>query len=310
MDLFLQGLTSEQRNERTRHIDQKSAVDILKLINQEDRLVPGVVEACIPQIAEAVEAIVAAFKAGGRLIYFGAGTSGRLGILDASECPPTYGTDPGLVIGVIAGGPEAIQNAVEGIEDDEELGAQDVDKLQVSSLDVVVGIAASGRTPYVIGAMSRARELGAKVIGISNNHNSPMGQYASIMIEAVVGPEAVLGSTRMKAGTAQKLILNMLTTASMIQSGKVYDNLMVEMQSTNQKLVHRAKRLIEMATGADEAAIEQAYAESGGHVKTAIVMLLVGVGAGESIQLLKEANGFVREAIQLASSKGINKAVK
>lgn len=305
MDLSLQGLTSEQRNERTRHIDQKSAFDILKLINQEDREVPGVVEACIPHIAEAVEAIVAAFKAGGRLLYYGAGTSGRLGILDASECPPTYGTDPGLVVGIIAGGPEAIQNAVEGIEDDAVLGAADVDKLQVTARDVVVGIAASGRTPYVIGAMTRAQELGATVVGISNNRNSAMGKCASIMIEAVVGPEAVLGSTRMKAGTAQKLILNMLTTASMIMTGKVYDNLMVEMQSTNQKLVHRAKRLIEMATGADGASIEKAYEEAGGHVKTAIVMLLVGTGAAEAIQLLQEADGFVREAIKLASSNGV-----
>jgi len=305
MDLSLQGLTSEQRNERTRHIDQKSAVEILKLINNEDRLVPDAVAACIPQIAQAVEAIVQSFKNGGRLLYFGAGTSGRLGILDASECPPTYGTDPGLVVGVIAGGPEAIQNAVEGTEDNEELGAGDVDRLQVGPQDVVVGIAASGRTPYVLGAMSRARELGATVVGISNNEQSAMRGYASIIIEAVVGPEVVLGSTRMKAGTAQKLILNMLTTASMIMSGKVYDNLMVDMQSTNRKLVHRAKRLIEMATGADAASVERAYEESGGHVKTAIVMLLVGLDAAEAVKVLKDANGFVREAVKQSSSNGV-----
>lgn len=305
MDLSLQGLTSEQRNERTRHIDQKSAVDILRLINNEDRLVPDAVAACIPQIAQAVEAIVESFKNGGRLLYFGAGTSGRLGILDASECPPTYGTAPGLVVGVIAGGPEAIQNAVEGTEDNEELGAADVDRLHAGPHDVVVGIAASGRTPYVLGAMSRARELGATVVGISNNEQSAMRRYASIMIEAVVGPEVVLGSTRMKAGTAQKLILNMLTTASMIMSGKVYDNLMVDMQSTNRKLVHRAKRLIEMATGADAAAVERAYQESGGHVKTAIVMLLVGLDAAEAVKVLKDANGFVREAVKLSSSNGV-----
>ncbi|MFH5186397.1 N-acetylmuramic acid 6-phosphate etherase [Paenibacillus sp. TAB 01] len=305
MDLSLQGLTSEQRNERTRHIDQKSAVEILKLINNEDRLVPDAVAACIPQIAQAVEAIVQSFKNGGRLLYFGAGTSGRLGILDASECPPTYGTDPALVVGVIAGGPEAIQNAVEGTEDNEELGAGDVDRLQVGPQDVVVGIAASGRTPYVLGAMSRARELGATVVGISNNEQSAMRGYASIIIEAVVGPEVVLGSTRMKAGTAQKLILNMLTTASMIMSGKVYDNLMVDMQSTNRKLVHRAKRLIEMATGADAASVERAYEESGGHVKTAIVMLLVGLDAAEAVKVLKDANGFVREAVKQSSSNGV-----
>ncbi|MBP1993145.1 N-acetylmuramic acid 6-phosphate etherase [Paenibacillus eucommiae] len=302
MNLYIQDLTSEQQNEYTRHMDEKSAIDIIKLINQEDQKVPAAVEACIPEISKAVEAIVSSFKAGGRLLYFGAGTSGRLGILDASECPPTYGTDPNQVIGVIAGGVEAIQNAVEGAEDDDMLGRTDVDRHAVSSLDVVVGISASGRTPYAIGAMKRALELGATVVGVANNSNSEMGKVANIMIEAVVGPEAVLGSTRMKAGTAQKLILNMLTTASMVLSGKVYDNLMVDMQSSNKKLVYRAKRLIEMATGADPDTIEQAYEECGHHVKTAIVMILIGSSGAEAAALLKKANGYVRDAISLSRS--------
>jgi N-acetylmuramic acid 6-phosphate etherase len=303
MNIDIQHLTSEQQNEHTRHIDQQSAIDILALINNEDSKVPAAVKECLPEISQSVEAIVSSFKAGGRLLYFGAGTSGRLGILDASECPPTYGTAPNQVIGVIAGGPMAIQNAVEGAEDNEELGKLDVDRLEVTELDVVVGISASGRSPYVIGAMKRALELRATVVGVANNQNSAMSGYASIMIEAVVGPEVVLGSTRMKAGTAQKLILNMLTTASMILSGKVYDNLMVDMQSSNKKLVIRAKRLIEMATGADKETIEQAYEESGNHVKTAIVMILVGVHVEEATKLLEQANGYVRKAILLANAQ-------
>ncbi|AJY75476.1 N-acetylmuramic acid 6-phosphate etherase [Paenibacillus beijingensis] len=302
MNLSTDHLTSEQQNERTRHIDKMSAEQILRLINAEDRLVPGAVEACIPDIALAVEAVVRSFKMGGRLLYFGAGTSGRLGILDASECPPTYGTDPDQVVGVIAGGERAIRHPVEGYEDSEELGRSEADDMNVGPIDVVVGIAASGRTPYVIGVMKRARELGATVVGISNNSPSAMDEAASIMIEAVVGPEVVLGSTRMKAGTAQKLILNMLTTASMILSGKVYDNLMVDMQSSNQKLVDRGKRLISLATGADEDTIETAYRESDAHVKTAIVMILLGVGAEEARSLLRQADGFVRKAIELYRS--------
>ncbi|WP_256759444.1 N-acetylmuramic acid 6-phosphate etherase [Cohnella sp. WQ 127256] len=301
MSIDIKHLTSEQQNENTRHIDQQSAIDILKLINIEDSKVSNAVKECMPEISKSVEAIVSSFKVGGRLLYFGAGTSGRLGILDASECPPTYGTNPSQVIGVIAGGPTAIQNAVEGAEDNEDLGKSDVDRFEVNERDVVVGISASGRSPYVIGAMKRALELNATVVGVANNQNSAMRDLASIMIEAVVGPEVVLGSTRMKAGTAQKMILNMMTTASMILSGKVYDNLMVDMQSSNKKLVVRAKRLIEMATGADEETIQQAYEDSGHHVKTAIVMILVGVPVEEATRLLEQADGFVRKAILLAN---------
>lgn len=299
-DLNLDRLTTEQQNEHTRFIDQRSTVDILKMMNQEDRKVTDAVERCLPEIAEAVNAIVRSFQSGGRLLYFGAGTSGRLGILDASECPPTFGTDPEQVIGVIAGGEEAIYKAVEGAEDNEHLGLADVDHHRVNPRDVVVGISASGRTPYVIGAMKRAKELQATVVGIANNRDSEMRDCSDIMIEAVVGPEVILGSTRLKSGTAQKLILNMLTTASMILCGKVYDNLMVDMQSSNKKLVDRAKRLIEIATGADKAAVERAYQEADYHVKTAIVMLKAGVSAEKARQLLDEADGFVHKAINLS----------
>jgi len=235
------------------------------------------------------------------LFYFGAGTSGRLGILDASECPPTFGTPPDLVQGVIAGGDRAIREAVEGAEDNEALGASDVDRRGVTAGDVVCGIAASGRTPYVLGAMRRAREVGASVIGICNNERTPMRAIAGITIEAVAGPEVILGSTRMKAGTAQKLILNMLTTASMIRLGKVYDNLMVDLQPSNGKLVHRAKRMIRMATGADDTQVEAAYTAAGGHVKTAIVILLAGVNAERAKRLLEEAGGLTACAIRLAA---------
>ncbi|MDF2722931.1 MAG: murQ [Paenibacillus sp.] len=295
-------LPTEQQNERTRHLDQKNIEEMLRLINQEDQLVPLVVEACIPQIALAVAAIKHAIASGGRLIYFGAGTSGRLGILDAAECPPTYGTDPGLVVGIIAGGTYAIQNAVEGAEDDENGGSADVVNMNVTAADVVVGISASGRTPYVVGAMKKALDLGCTVVGIANNRGSVMGSYASIMIEAEVGPEAILGSTRMKAGTAQKLILNMLTTASMVSSGKVYDNLMVDMKSSNEKLIKRAKRLIKLATSADDAAIEQAYEASGRHIKSAIVMILAGASADEATKLLEQSGGFVEKAVRLAQN--------
>lgn len=302
MDETISRLTTEQQNEHTRNIDQKSAAEILHLINQEDQQIPKVVEQCIPQIAQATEAIVRSFKQNGRLLYFGAGTSGRLGILDASECPPTYGTKPEQVQGVIAGGHKAILNAVEGAEDSEELGISDVNNHQVTARDVVVGIAASGRTPYVLGVMKRAKELGATVVGITNNSGSPMKPYADIMIEAVVGPEVVLGSTRMKSGTAQKLILNMLTTSSMILSGKVYDNLMVDLQASNSKLVHRGKRLITMATGARSETVDQAYQASEGHVKTAIVMILANVSAPDAARLLEQTDGYVREAVKRAQT--------
>ncbi len=296
---LLSSLTTEQSNERTRDIDRLDSERILYLINDEDRLIAERIRSIIPQIAKAVDCIVDAFRRGGRLIYVGAGTSGRIGVLDASECPPTYGTDPSMVVGLIAGGFQAIKDPVEGAEDSPEGGARDIDQLAVGANDVVVGIAASGRTPYVLGAMQRARELSACVVGLTNNAGTPMCGYADIILEAVVGPEAVLGSTRMKAGTAQKLIVNMLTTASMIRIGKVYGNLMVDLNPSNEKLVARAKRIITMATGVSGEPMERAFEESGQHVKTAIVMLLAGVGSEEASSLLTRADGFVAKALEL-----------
>ncbi|MED4602539.1 N-acetylmuramic acid 6-phosphate etherase [Paenibacillus validus] len=299
----LHTLTTEQVNPRTRQIDELPTEQILTLINDEDRLVADVLRGLIPKLAQAVDRIVASFQQGGRLIYIGAGTSGRIGILDASECPPTYGTSPDMVLGLIAGGFQAVKDPVEGAEDSEELGMSDVDAHGIGPNDVAVGIAASGRTPYVLGAMKRAKANGAGVIGICNNEGTPMVPLADIVLEAVVGPEVVLGSTRMKAGTAQKLILNMLTTTSMIRMGKVYGNLMVDVQPSNIKLVDRAKRIIRLATDASEEAVEQAFADSGGHVKTAIVMLLGGVHCAQAQAALAETGGFVRKSLELLLTK-------
>ncbi|KZS45499.1 N-acetylmuramic acid 6-phosphate etherase [Paenibacillus glucanolyticus] len=299
----LSQLTTEQPHEHTQNIDQLSSEQIMILINNEDSLITETIRDQIPLIARAADLVVEAFENGGRLFYIGAGTSGRIGILDASECPPTYGTDPSMVQGLIAGGFRAVKEAIEGAEDSEELGAQDINENGISKKDVVIGIAASGRTPYVLGAMRRAKELGAVVVGLCNNYESPMHQYADFVIEAVVGPEVIMGSTRMKAGTSQKLILNMLTTTAMIRIGKVYKNLMVDLNPSNNKLVHRAKRIITLATGASEEEVEKAYHEAGAHVKTAIVMLLANVSAAEASTLLDGTRGFVRGAIDLKASK-------
>ncbi|WP_163853670.1 N-acetylmuramic acid 6-phosphate etherase [Paenibacillus elgii] len=298
---LLNELTTEQRNPNTTQIDRLSSEEIVRLIHAEDRLVTEAVGRILPQVAQAVDRIVAAFQRQGRLFYIGAGTSGRLGILDASECPPTYGTDPSMVQGIIAGGFQAVKDPVEGAEDSEELGAKDIDEHGVTDRDVVVGIAASGRTPYVLGAMKRAKEKQATVIGLCNNENTPMAGIADLMLEAVAGPEVVLGSTRMKSGTAQKLILNMLTTASMIRIGKVYENLMVDVLPSNEKLVYRAKRIIGMATGAPEDVISEAYNESRRHVKTAIVMILAKTNRDGARELLERSGGFVRQAVALAN---------
>ncbi|GIP34353.1 N-acetylmuramic acid 6-phosphate etherase [Paenibacillus sp. J2TS4] len=300
MNNLLSGLTTEQINESTRNIDQLDTEQIMRRIHAEDKLIAEAIEPLVPVIAQAADCIVEAFRNEGRLFYVGAGTSGRLGILDASECPPTFGTPPSMVQGIIAGGFQAVKDPVEGAEDSDTLGSSDMDAHEVGPNDVVVGIAASGRTPYVLGAMKRARERGAKVVGLTNNYNTPMIAEADLMIEAVVGPEVILGSTRMKAGTAQKLILNMLTTASMIRIGKVYDNLMVDLNPSNEKLVYRAKRIIRLATQASEEAVNKAYEASNGHVKTAIVMILANVNYEEAARLLDTSEGFVRQAVALA----------
>ena len=293
----LAGLTTETRNPRTLELDTMPATEFLEVMNDEDAKVAGAVRQAIPQIAAAVESIAGAFRSGGRLIYLGAGTSGRLGVLDAVECPPTFGTEPEQVVGLIAGGERAFVKAVEGAEDSAELAVEELKGLDVTSADAVVGIAASGRTPYVIGGLDYARSLGCPTVSVACNPGSEVSKHADVAIEVDNGPEVLTGSTRLKSGTSQKLILNMLSTASMVQVGKVYGNLMVDVKPTNEKLVERTKRIIATATGCDADAAAAAYEESGGHAKTAIVMVLSGVGADEARARLEAADGFVRRAI-------------
>lgn len=294
----LEQLLTETRNPDTLAIDRLSAREIVEAINREDCKVAAAVGQVTAEIGEAVDIISAALQAGGRLFYIGAGTSGRLGILDASECPPTYGTAPELVQGVIAGGQTAIFKAVEGAEDSLDLAAADLRERQVTARDVVVGIAASGRTPYVIGGLRFAKELGCPTIALVCSPQSEMAAIAERTICVAVGPEVIMGSTRMKAGTAQKMVLNMLTTAAMIRCGKVYSNLMVDVQATNKKLVERAKRIVMLASGATREAAEAALAAANGSAKAAIVMLLAGAPAAAAQQALEEAQGFVAGALE------------
>ncbi|MCP1598962.1 N-acetylmuramic acid 6-phosphate etherase [Aeromonas caviae] len=288
-------MITETRNPASVEIDQLSTLEMLRVINQEDQQVALAVGQLLPEIARAVDAIAAAFGKGGRLVYIGAGTSGRLGILDASECPPTYGVSAEQVIGLIAGGHKAILQAVENAEDDAELGARDLKNIQFCANDVLVGIAASGRTPYVLGAMAHASAVGATVCSISCNPGSPLARAADISMVAVVGPEIVTGSSRMKAGTAQKLILNMLSTGAMIRTGKVYGNLMVDVEATNAKLVERQKRIVMEATDCERTTAERALAEADNHCKTAIVMILAGLTADEARHRLQSSNGFISQ---------------
>ncbi len=290
-------LLTEQRNPRSRGIDLLDTNAILRIINSEDKLVALAVEKEIPYIAQAVELIVESFRKGGRLFYFGAGTSGRLGVLDAAECPPTFGVPPEMVVGVIAGGEAAVFRAQEGAEDDAVQAARDVERHGVRDVDVVCGLAASKRTPYVVAAVARARELGAKTIYVTTNPRSSFNLDVDVAICPEVGPEVIMGSTRMKSGTAQKLVLNMLTTASMIKLGKVYENMMVDLQLNSQKLVERAKRIVMFVTGVDYVTSSKYLEQSGGHVKTAIVMIANNMTAEEARACLEQANGFVRVAI-------------
>lgn len=291
-------LTTEQRNPNSMDIDARSTAEILKIINDEDKTVPLAVEAELPYIEQAVEIIVKALKNGGRLLYFGAGTSGRLGVVDASECPPTFGTPYGMIEGYIAGGREAMFRAQEGAEDFEENGAKDVLSANVTDKDVVCGIAASRRTPYVVGAVKKAKELGAKTLYITCNPRANFDlDFVDVAICPYVGPEVVMGSTRMKSGTAQKLVLNMLTTTSMIRMGKVYENMMIDLQMTNKKLVERSKRIVMTITGLSYEEAGKYLNEAGGHVKTALVMIKAGVSADEARKRLEKADGFVRQAI-------------
>ncbi len=296
----ISSLKTEQRNDGSMNIDTASVNEILKLINEEDKSVPSAVEKEIPYIEKAVDLIVNSFKSGGRLVYFGAGTSGRLGVIDAAECPPTFGTDPEMIQGHIAGGKEAMFRAQEGAEDYEENGAADVLKSGINKNDVVCGIAASRRTPYVIGAVRKAKELGAKTLYVTCNPRSEFDiKEVDVAICPYVGPEVIMGSTRMKSGTAQKLVLNMLTTASMIRLGKVYENMMIDLQMTNKKLVERSKRIVMMITGLSYEDAEDYLEKAGGHVKTALVMIKAKVDADEARRRLNKAEGFVRKAIEL-----------
>lgn len=294
---LLDHLTTEERNKRTMNLDQMPIEEFLQVMNEEDAKVAQAVRNQIPQIARAVEKIIAALRAGGRLIYMGAGTSGRIGLLDAVECPPTFGTSPEEVVGLIAGGERAFIKAVEGAEDSRELGVEDLRRIGLTGKDVVVGIAASGRTPYVLGGLKYAKQTGAVTISISCNQHSEISKIAQIAIEVINGPEVLTGSTRLKAGTSQKLVCNMLSTASMIGIGKVYGNLMVDVQPTNEKLVERAKRIVMQATECDYQTAELYLDKACGKPKVAIVMILAGLSYEEAVERLEQAQGFVRNAI-------------
>lgn len=293
----LNQLITEQRNPNSMQLDSLSAQELVALINREDQQVALAIEKCLPQIASAVEKIVAAFERGGRLVYVGAGTSGRLGVLDASECPPTYGVKPEMVVGLIAGGDYALRHPIEGAEDNVQQGQADLEEIDFSARDVLVGIAASGRTPYVLGALNYAKQLGATTVSIASNPNSKMAEVADIAIETVVGPEVLTGSSRMKSGTAQKLVLNMLTTASMVLIGKCYQNLMVDVQASNEKLKARALKIVMEATECDNDAAANVLAKANGQVKLAILMQLSGLDALEAQSLLDKSNGKLRQAL-------------
>lgn len=297
MKIDLTQLVTEGRNSASADIDTLPTLEMLQVINREDQKVAFAVEKTLPQVAQAVDAIVLAFQTGGRLIYMGAGTSGRLGILDASECPPTYGSHPDLVVGLIAGGHQAILKAVENAEDNAELGQDDLKHLHLTDKDVVVGIAASGRTPYVLGGMAYAKSVGATVVAIACNPQCAMQRQADIAIIPVVGAEVVTGSSRMKAGTAQKLILNMLTSGAMIRSGKVFGNLMVDVEATNAKLIQRQNNIVVEATGCNSDQAEQALNACQRHCKTAILMILADMNAEQATQKLAKHNGFIRAAL-------------
>ena len=296
----ISNLATEQRNPNTNDIDSKSTEEILRIINEEDKKVPAAVEKEIPYISRAVEIVANALKRGGRLIYVGAGTSGRLGVLDASEIPPTYGADPEMVQGIIAGGYEALVVAQEGAEDIKEDGARDLKARNLTSRDVVCGIAASRRTPYVIGAIEYARSLGAKTLYITCTPRNEMNIPVDVAMCPIVGPEVVMGSTRMKAGTATKLVLNMITTTAMIKLGKVYGNMMVDLQMNSKKLIERSKRTLMIVTGIDYDEAAKYLEAAGGHVKTAIVMIKAGVSREEAKKRLEITEGHVRKAIEMS----------
>jgi len=296
----IKSLITESRNPKTSRIDSLSTADILKLINSEDKTVPQIVEKQIPRIAKAVELLVKTFRAGGRLFYIGAGTSGRLGVLDAAECPPTFGTDPKMIRGIIAGGYKTLIRSKEGVEDNFNAAGKDLAKVKLNKKDILVGIAASRRTPYVLGGLKHAKKIGCNTIFIYCNPHltSPIKIKVDVEIPLIVGPEVIMGSTRMKAGTAQKLVLNMLSTTAMIKLGKVYQNMMVDLKATSQKLVERSKRTIMIVTGVDYRTASEYLKKADGSVKTALVMILAKADKKEAQRRLAKSDGFVRRALK------------
>lgn len=293
----LSKIDTEKQNKDTLNLDRMSIKEALTVMNNEDQKVAKAIKEVIPEIEKAVEIIIRQFNKGGRLIYIGAGTSGRLGVLDASECPPTFGAPKEQVVGIIAGGKVAMTEAIEGAEDDVEQGKQDVVDINLNENDVLVGIAASGRTPYVIGALEYANDINVPTVAIACTKDSEIGKVAKIAIEAVPGPEVLTGSTRLKAGTAQKMVLNMLSTISMVGIGKAYKNLMVDVQPTNEKLVSRAKGIVMKATDVTEEVASQKLDESGGNVKTAILMILLDIDKDTARGKLNETKGHIRKAL-------------
>ena len=298
MSLNLKNMSTETRNQNTMNLDIMTPLEVVTVMNQEDAKVPEAIKPALPNIAQCVTWAIESIEAGGRIVYMGAGTSGRLGVLDAVECPPTFGVAPEVVVGLIAGGEKAFVKAVEGAEDSRELGRQDLIDINLEKRDIVIGIAASGRTPYVLGGLAYAQEVGCHTVGISCNPGSAVGAAAELAIEVVPGPECLTGSTRLKSGTCQKLILNMISTATMVGCGKAYQNLMVDVMQTNEKLVVRAQNIVMEATGCDRETAKEKIGLAGGNAKTAITMILADCDAEEAKARLAKAKGHVREAIK------------
>ena len=298
MSLNLAGLSTETRNPNTMELDRMTPLEIVTVMNREDARVPEAIRPALPNIARCVEWAAQSIESGGRLIYMGAGTSGRLGVLDAAECPPTFGVSPETVVGLIAGGDRAFLKAVEGAEDSRELGEEDLRRLGLTPKDTVVGIAASGRTPYVLGGLHYAGTVGCHTAAISCNPGSPIGKAAQLAIEVVPGPECLTGSTRLKAGTAQKLILNMISTATMVRCGKTYENLMVDVVPSNEKLRVRAENIVMEGASVTREQAQEALRQSHDRVKTAILMLLIGCSPEEAEARLEKTNGHIRQAMK------------
>lgn len=298
MGIDLKGMTTETRNQNTFHLDSMSSLEIVTVMNQEDAKVPQAIHKHLDKIAKVVELAVECLEKGGRIIYMGAGTSGRLAVSDASECPPTFGVRADVVIGLMAGGDQAYTKAVEGAEDSVELAVNDLKRIHVSDKDIVIGLAASGRTPYVVAGLQYAHQLHAKTASIACNENSEIGKVADVAIEVVVGPEVLTGSTRLKAGTAQKLILNMISTAAMVRTGKAYENLMVDVVQTNEKLSRRAEKIVMDATDCDLDTAREKLKIAQGNSKLAILMILASCDKEEGIERLKRAKGHIRQAMK------------